>query len=505
MKKSSNDRNMMLVASMTMLSKIVALLRYMVLTYIVGATSASDAFILSQTIPNVMFMLVTAAVGTSFIPVYNQAKNEKGDSAAENFTTRTLNYIAIIASIVVLITLVFSRQIIFLFASGFDPKTASLAAQYLRISIFSVYFIGMCGVFSAYLRIKGDFFFPSVIGIALSITEIIFCLLAYVFDDVLLAVGVTAAAFAQFAIVFVSARKRGYRYQHKLGLKDEYIKKALLMAFPIMIGLGFDEINVIIDKAIASGFQAGSISALNYSSTLVSMVHLVISGSINTVLFTEVSKLAIINDRARIAKQIQSSLSNAMFFLIPATVGLIVFSKPIVQLLFQRGNFTPESTVLTAEATIFYSLSIIPNGVRAITQSYFYAYGKTKLCMYIGVVGVAINIGLNILLSRLMGINGLPLATSIVVFVSGMALFVILCTENKEIEIGKLCRRVIILLMNSTVMGVFLYFSYRWLCGYIASNIAVILSTVAGCAIYMMLSKMTKTIDANQIKNAFKK
>ena len=496
---------MMLVASLTIFAELVAIIRQIVLTYFFGASTISDAYILSQTIPNTLFLLVSSAIGVNFMPIFNQIRSEKNDKEAEFFTTRMVNSVLIIASVIVIVTMLFSRQIIFVFASGFDNETAYLAAKYLRLSIFSIYFIGMCGMFSSYLKIKGDFFSPSIIGIVLSVVEIVSCVLAFYFNDVILAIGITVASMAQFLVVFVAAIRKGYRRHRKIGIWDEYIKRAVIMSLPVMIGLGVDEINVIVDKTIASGFQMGSISALNYANTLVSIVHNVISVSINTVLFTEVSRLAAVDDRREIALRIHESLHIALLLLIPSTVGLIVFAQPIIQLMYERGNFTHESTLLTAGAMVFYALYIIPNGVRLISQSFFYAYGKTRFCMYVAFIAVAANIILNLCFSRTMGINGLALATSVGVTVGAVILFAKLLLENKEINLRILVKSSVIMVGNSVVMGIGSLWVYKYINSRVPILVSLIIAIFIAIIIYFVMSILTKTLDRTVVNKLIKR
>lgn len=502
---TNTRKNIMIVAIFTVVSKIIAIIRQMVLTYFFGASSITDAYILSQSIPNTLFLLISTAIAVSYIPVFNKAKKEKGKSEAELFTSRVINAVLIISSFIVLITLFFSKSIILLFASGFDQPTVLLAASYLRISIFSIYFIGMCGVLSSYLKIKGEYLAPSIIGIALSVVEIVSCVIAYFFGDVMLAVGVTIAAFAQFLIVLFFSLKYGYRHKITFSFRDKYFKQAILMAFPVMVGLGIDEINVIVDRNIASSFPAGSISALNYSNTIVTIIHNIISVSMYTVLFTDVSKLASENNKEEVAKRIQNSLSGALLFLIPATIGLILFSEPIVEILYERGSFTHESTLITSSAMIFYSLYVIPNGVRLLVQSYFYAYGKTKTCMYVGILGVITNIVLNIILSQIMGINGLALSTSLGILLAAIVLFVLLIKSNIGVSVKILSKQFFVVFVNSSVMGIMSYGLYIVLMEKINILFALLISVTFGLVIYLIMSIFTRTFNTKILSTILKR
>ena len=492
-------RNMMLVASLTVLSKLIAIIRQIVLTNFFGASNISDAYILAQSIPNTLFLLVSSAIGVSFIPVFNQVRRNKGENEADLYTSRMINCVLIISSVIIVFSLIFSNQIIYIFASGFDSQTAMLASKYLRISVFSIYFIGMCGVLSSYLKIKGDFLVPSIIGIALSLVEITTCIIAYYYSDVILAIGITVAAVCQFLLVFFSSIKHGYKHHINLSVRDEWIKKSVLMSLPVMIGLGVDEVNVIVDRTIASGFQTGSISVLNYANTLVSIVHNTISVSIYTVLFTEVSELAVKNERQSMCKRIINALETALLLLIPATVGIIVFSHPIIHVLYERGNFSATSTELTSGAMVFYALYIVPNGIRLISQAYFYAYGRTKLCMIVGFIAVASNIILNLTLSRKIGLNGLALATSIGVLIGSVILFVKLYIENRDFSFKVLIVKSFIIFFNSMVMGIISYLFFQFMMGKISVLLNLILSVCLSLVIYFSMSIITRTLNKDTI------
>jgi len=501
--KSHSIKNISMIAIITVLAKCFALVRQIVLTTFFGATNISDAYILAQSIPNTMFLLVTSAIGVSFIPIYNEAQKERGNDGAEVYTSEMLNAIFLVATIIVIITELFAEKIIYVFASGFDVHTINVASSFLRITILGIYFLGFCGVFSSYLKIKEKYFAPSVIGIALSLVEIVACIIAYYSTNVILAIGVLLASIVQCLIVFLAANHVGFRYRHDFMIKDEYVKRSLLMALPVLISLGVDEINVIIDRTIASTFSQGSISSLTYANTLVTMIYYVIPVSINTILFTDVAKLAINNERKLLAKKIQTALESALFFLIPATTSIIAFSKPIIKLLFERGNFTSHATQITAGAMAFYALSIIPNGVRLLTQTYFYSYKRTRLCMIVGFIAVLINIILNVSLSKIIGINGLAFATSIAILVAAVLLFVVFLKENPTFDFISFAKKSGVMLINAISTSVFSYKLYEFLMCFINSTVALIIAICFVGLFYFLLCFFTKIIDFQKIKKIF--
>ena len=503
-KKNSNILNMFIVTFLTLIAKFFAIARQMVLTYCYGAGDISDAYLLAQSIPETLFLLISTAIGVSFIPVFTKVKEEKGNDETKKFTNNIITILIILSTILVLLTFLFSEQITFAFASGFTKKTLKLTASFLRISIFSIYFVGIIGVLSSYLKIKGDYFSPSIIGMALSVVEICTCLISVRVGNILLPIGIVLAAIMQWLILFFASWRKGYFYTPFLDIKSKYIKAVIMMSLPIMIGLGMDEINVIVDRTIASTFATGSISSLTYANTIVGIVHNIISVSINSVVFVEVTKYAAERNNTSVLEEIFHGLEKILIFLIPATIGLITFSKPIVRFLYERGSFNSDDTAITTYVMIFYAIYIIPNGVRLIVQSYFYAYGKTRFCMYAGIVAIFVNIFFNIVLSRKIGVEGLALATSIGIIVSTGILLVKFLRENNEFPIKEICILSIKLLGCSFIMIIPSFFVFKIINIKLSEIISLIIAVFVACCIYFIMLILLSIIKKEQIKIALK-
>ena len=498
--KNTSLKSIFVVGGLTVLSKLAAILRQIILTYFYGATNVSDAYILSQSIPNTMFALVISAIGISYIPVYSKAVEEDGNVKADAFTSRLMNSVVIIASVVVAITVLFAEQIVFIFASGFEEEHRQLTANFLKISIFSVYFIGTTGILASYLKAKQRFFSSSIIGVALNVVEIVALFISAKTADIVLAWGVVFAAAAQFCIVFFAAAKNGFGWSLKSGFRDQYVNTIIKLSIPIFISYGIDEINVIIDKTIASQFASGSISALNYSNTIIMMINSIITVSMYTVLFSEVSKLATTNDIKKITEKIQKSIEMVLVLLVPATVGICIYSKDIISLMFERGNFDHNATLITASTLVFYSLSLVANGIRMLSQTYFYSYGKTRFCMYVGIGAVLVNIVLNLALSEFIGINGLALASSIAVVFAAVIHLARFIRECKEFQWKSFLKIIVLAVFNSLAMGVTSWLIYEFLVGEIGQVFALVVALVVAVVVYFALSIVSGVINRNSIK-----
>ena len=138
----------------TILSKILGFGREMVLSYVYGASAISDAYLISQTIPAVIFSFVSVGIATGYIPLYSRILSEHGKIEANRYTNNLINALLLLASAIVFIVLLFTQPIVKTFASGFTGETFQLAVSFTRISVFGVYFSAITIIFASFLQIQ---------------------------------------------------------------------------------------------------------------------------------------------------------------------------------------------------------------------------------------------------------------------------------------------------------------------------------------------------------------
>ncbi|MDN5332698.1 MAG: putative peptidoglycan lipid flippase [Tepidanaerobacteraceae bacterium] len=153
------------VMVITLLSKITGFLREIVLGSTYGATYITDAYLVSQTIPQVLFATVTAALATTYIPLYSKIKIGEGEEEAVKFTNKVVNAVLFASAIVTLLGLIFTRPIVSFIAMGFEGETLRLAVSFTRIAFPMVLFIGLSNIFQGFLQSNGEFAIPAFIGI----------------------------------------------------------------------------------------------------------------------------------------------------------------------------------------------------------------------------------------------------------------------------------------------------------------------------------------------------
>ena len=477
----------LIVMIITILSKFLGFGREIVLSYVYGASAITDAYLISQTIPTVIFGFVSAGIATGFIPLYSRILNEQGQMEANKYTNNLSNALLLLASIIVAIVLLFAQPIVKIFASGFSGETLALAVAFTRISVFGVYFTALLNIFAGYLRIHDNYIIPALVGLPMNLVIIASLFISTKTNIYVIAIGSVLATASQLLLLIPFVRKTGYRYQPVLNLKDEYIKTMVVIALPVIAGQSVNQINVLVDRTLASGIAVGGISALNYANRLNGFVQGLFVASISTVLYPMISKMAAENNIKGLKSSISEAISIINLLVIPATIGAMIFSKEIVTLLFGRGAFTPEAIEMTANALFYYSIGMIAFGLRDILSRAFYALQDTKTPMINATIAVVINIILNIVLSKYLGIGGLALATSIAAIVGTLLLFITLRRKIGGFGLKEITKSFIKICIASILMGFIALGSFNFFSQNIRENLALILAIGLGALAYAIL------------------
>lgn len=299
-----------------------------------------------------------------------------------------------------------------LFALGFDGETLRIAVLFTRIGLVGIYFTSVTQLFSSYLQLYGKFTIPAMVGLPFNFVIIISIIVSTQTNIITLAIGSVTAAFIQL-LFLVPSLKTNYRYVPIVQFTDKHIKKMAVVVFPIMIGISIDQINLMVDKTLASTLVEGGVSALTYASRLNDFVQGIFVLSFVTVMFPLISNLAVQKNKEDFKRSISEVISVVILIVVPASIGIMILADPIIRLLFGHGHFDEHAIDMTSHALFFYSIGMIGYGIREILNRTFYSIQDTKTPMYNASFAVLLNILLSFILSSYMGISGIALATSI--------------------------------------------------------------------------------------------
>lgn len=493
----------------TILGKVLGFSREIILASAYGANMYTDAYLVAINIPIVLFAAIGSAIATTFIPMYFEINNNMGEQRALKYTNNIFNIILLICIILSILGIFFTEELVTLFAYGFKEQTFNITVDFVKILMPGLIFIGISNVITAYLQVKNNFIIPGSISLPYNIIMIASILISTKYGYNILIWGALFAIVSQFVIQIPFAIKKGYRYSPSINIKDDHLKKTIILIAPVFVGMAVNQINAMVDRALASGLVEGSISALNYANKLNGFVTALFVTSIATVIYPMLSKLSSENNKDKFNESIVTSINSIILLVMPISVGAIVLSTPIVKLLFQRGAFDATATGMTAIALAMYSLGMVSIGVRDILAKVFYSLKDTKSPAINGSIAVALNIILNIFFVKHFKHAGLALATSISAIICIILFFRSLKNKIGYFGQDKILLTTLKTIVAAVVMGIITYLIYSFLnnilgSGFINDAIVLFTSVVVGGVVYAIMIFILKVDELKLITNMIK-
>jgi putative peptidoglycan lipid II flippase len=490
------------VGGMTLLSRVFGFMRDMVIAMAFGSSASADAFFVAFRIPNMQRRILgEGAVTASFIPVFTETLTQKGEAAAWKLTTNLFNILFIVLTAASLLILIFSPLVITIFAPGFidQPGKFELTVKLTRWMAPYLFFIGLAAFCMGILNTLKVFALPASTPILQNISMIVSVLIiAPLMDEPIigLAIGVVVGGALQLLVQLPAVFKKGMRFEKTLNFKQEEVVKIARLMAPVVLGLAVYEVNIMIDTLIASLLPGGSISYLYYGNRIVQLPLGIFAVALGVALLPTLSVQAAKGDLKELVQTVGFSIRLILFVTLPATVGLIILREPIINTLWERGEFMASTTEGTAIALLYYSIGLCAySGIKIIAPA-FYSLQDTKTPAKIGIYAMILNTVLNLLLMGPLKHGGLALATSISALFNVALL--IYCLRKRLGLMGgrKILRSTLKMFSASVAMGAITYFS-RESFFHVNDPLSIRLFVLAGCIsvgilVYALISHFTK-------------
>lgn len=422
-------RNAIIVGSAFVLSRILGLVREIIIAARFGTSPDYDAYVAAFRVPDLLFLVVmSGAFGSAFIPIFGGMIARNNPRDAWRLASSILSFTLVILGAVSLIVILLARQLIDWFiAPGLAPEQAQLATDLTRLLLLSPLLLGLGAAFKGMLEAQEQF--------ALSAYAPVLYNLAIVFGGLFLApsmgvwglaVGVLIGALLHAGSQAVGLLHGGMKLTFVLDRYAPGLSTVLRLMAPRILGQAAFQVNFIVMTNFASRIGDNSVSALNYSFQLFMLPYGVLALSLSTVIFPLMARQYELGSISDMKQTLSSALAPLIFLTLPAAVGLYFFRVSIVQVLFQVGSFDQRSTILVAEALGYFAIGLAGFAiVEAITRAY-YAMQDTYTPVKISVATVVLNVILSYFLSQRMGHGGLALAISIAATLEMVLLVVIL-------------------------------------------------------------------------------
>ena len=403
-----------IVAALSVISKFLGFAREASLAAVFGATYATDAYLMGQTIPVAIFSAVSAALGSTFIPVFSQVRQAHGRDAAHKMVSSVINATVLLAVAFITIGEFFVGPLTRIVAPGFHGEVYALTVSMTRIMFPMVLFQALSGLLTGMLQADDNFAIPAMTSLAYNITIIgSILLLGSKFGIRAVGAGTVVAIAAQVVLKLPAIARTGYRWSPILNLNDPGLRRMGALIGPVLLATFAGQVSTLVNRMLVSGLAEGSLAALNYATRLMGLVPGVVGTSIITVMYPTLSRLSAADDWQRYSKAFSESIKMISFVLVPAAVGMAVLRVPMVRIVFERGAFDSTATQATAWALLFLSPAVALFTLRDMTGRAFYALQDTTSPMMVSIFSAGINIVLNLVLVGPLAQGGLALANTL--------------------------------------------------------------------------------------------
>ncbi|EGY77361.1 murein biosynthesis integral membrane protein MurJ [Peptoniphilus indolicus] len=440
----------------SLVGKLMGFVRESLQAGVFGATNEMDAFIAAQSATAIVSALVTTAIATTFIPALTKAENELGENQRNYFTNNLLTLATIFSIVVAILGYLFAPQLAVLFTTKTKPEVYLLVIKLIRLGIPVVVFSAVVGVFTGFLQYNNRFAAAGAINIPLNLCYIFFLLFMTNMGGIYgLTIVSVIGVLAQIIFLLPDSIRQGYRPKPVLNLKDKYVMEALALAVPVLMSSAVNDINVIVNRKLAANMVEGSVSILNYANKMNLMILGIFIAAITSIIFPTMSRAFSSDNKIQGKRVMNASVKLVLFLTIPATVGMIVLARPIVDVAFLHGVFTKQNAIDTTATLRFYTLALISMSVSMVLNRVYYSIADTKTPFVVGLINVVINVVLNLLVAHRFGTRGLAASVSIATTVAVLISFILLRRKIGNLGTKSYIRALIKTTLSATLMGLF--------------------------------------------------
>ncbi len=422
-------RSAVIIGIAFMASRLLGLLREIILANRFGTTSDYDAYVSAFRIPDLLFLVImSGSFGAAFIPVFGGLLAKGQKDQADRLASAVITWTALITVAMGLLTFAFADPLMrYVVAPDLPPEAMDLAIKTMRMLLLSPLLLGMGiaakGILESHLKFTLPALAPVVYNLAIVLAAL-FLAPTYGIEGVTF--GVLIGALLHVGIQIPGVIRTGLKFRPTISRNVVGLGEVGILLLPRVIGQAAFQINFVAVNHFASQTGEGSVSALNYAWQMLMLPNGVLALSISTVIFPTMAAQFELGDIDAFRSTLQHGLRPLLFLLVPASIGLFEFRTSLFQTIFQSGSFDANSTVLASQPLAFLALGLIWYGLVEVLARTFYAMKDTVTPVAAGIFIIILNIILSKALLSSMGHVGLALSLSISTGVEAFILVIIL-------------------------------------------------------------------------------
>ena len=502
------------IGGLTMVSRIAGFAREMLMSRVMGASIAADAFFVAFRLPNTFRRLFgEGAFSAGFVPLFSQRLHGEGGQAdAREFSEQVL---AVFLPTLVLFTLVFEIIMPAFVAaiSGYSGEQLGLATFLTRITFPYLILISLVSLFSGILNSLARFtaaaFAPALLNLAMLIA-LIFVREGGEITATALAVAVTVGGIVQLGLLLAACARAGIVLKLRRPRMTPGVRQFVRVVIPATLGAGVYQISAFIDTFFLTRIGEGSMSYFNYADRLNQLPLGVIGAALGTAILPQVSRHVGANEPDKAARVQGQAAELAMLLCIPAAIALSVSSGPLISALFQGGRFSAADAAITATTLAIVVLGLPAYVLVKVLTPGFYSRQDTATPVKTAGIVLTANIALNFLLIPPFGIAGLAAAIAICSWLNCVMLYVILHRRGHFRIEAWLASRIVRQLVAGAAMAGLLYLIKMgiepWFAGSLGHRLAGVGAMVGGgMAVYFPLVWVLGGTDKEELKLLFRR
>ncbi|ENJ1790437.1 murein biosynthesis integral membrane protein MurJ [Vibrio parahaemolyticus] len=426
----------MIVSAMTLISRVLGLVRDVVVANLMGAGASADVFFFANKIPNFLRRLFAeGAFSQAFVPVLTENHAQGDMDKTRELIARAAGTLGVIVSIVTVLGVLGSGVVTALFGFGWfldwmhggpAAEKFELASLMLKITFPYLWFITFVALSGAILNTLGKFAVSSFTPVFLNVMIILaawFISPQMSQPEIGLAIGVFLGGLVQFLFQIPFLIKVGVMVKPKWGWRDPGVVKIRTLMIPALFGVSVSQINLLFDTFIASFLQTGSISWLYYSDRLLEFPLGLFGIAIATVILPALSRKHVDSQSEGFAHTMDWGVRMVTLLGIPAMLGLMALAKPMLMVLFMRGEFSPQDVHQASLSLLAYASGLLNFMLIKVLAPGYYSRQDTKTPVKYGIIAMVTNMVFNAIFAYFYGYVGLAIATALSAFVNMALLY----------------------------------------------------------------------------------
>ncbi len=408
-----------ILGSATMVSRVMGMVRDMVVSRLFGAGLATDAFFAAFQIPNMLRrFFAEGALTSAFVPTFSTTLSQRGEKDARDLANICFTLLTIVMAAIALAGIIFSPWIVGAMFPGFKavPGKFELTVLLNRLMFPYIFFISLVALCMGILNTLRHFFTPAISTVFLNVSMILGALLLRSFFEIpitALAIGVLIGGCVQLVMQLPVLWKKGFPLRFNFDFSNPEVRRIALLMLPATFGVGVYYLNITVSAILASLLPQGSVSYLYYAQRLFEFPQGIFTVAVAQAVLPSMSRQSAEGNMDGMKESLAFGLRLTLFVTIPAMAGLLACSTPIFSLIFMGGAFDYAKAVNSAQALLYYSLGLSFVAMTRILAPAFYALKDTKTPVWTAFLAFLLNVVFSLALMGPLLHGGLALATTL--------------------------------------------------------------------------------------------